>query len=815
MLTDWIAALERKGCAPKKTGDGYKALCPAHEDRNPSLSIKQGDSVVVVICFTGCTFEEIRAALGLVPEPVESRIERQNTPAPTHTAIDDQTDAIRRSQTPHKPCPLPTGPNLTQYIYRNADGSPSFAVIRQDLPDGKTFKQWTPEGDGWIPKGLGDGRPLYMLPDVLESTGSIAIVEGEKCVHAAKSTWPSQTVTTWAGGANAWNRTDWSVLAGRRVSLLADADDPGRRAMLLLAEHLAGIGCVVKIAQPEGDNGSDVADWIRNDGKDVASKRIAELLQPYQPPEPEQGTLPETKTDTKPEPAPLELNDTDLMNNEHYRLLGLVGDRIAVRIRAGQVLQRSREAMTLPATLIAIAPQTFWLTMTGADQLGTRNSRALGDWLIRSADAQGQVDLSSLWGRGASRLKDGRIAYHLGDRLLLDNELHDLNSDPNHIWLSEPRIDLSEPATSDQVKAVARAVMRYRWGDPVNGKRVLGWMVAAIIGGALDWRPHIMLTAPAAQGKSWLLKNVVERIMGPLLIRIADATPAGVARLTENSSLPIAIDEAEPSSPWVLELLQLLRYASGGDGLRIRADQAGGVTMQSIRISAFLSGTVAPQLQSADASRLTMVRFGREVEDWPSVRRGIESSMRHADGIRSKIIRSAPAVVAEVKRLTDEYQDHGMDSREAMASAALTAGWHFWGVDNTDVYAQDEAPETTDATDALHDLLSLRNRPAGGGDESVLEMVNNGHRHTQLADLYGVKMDGDSLLIAVRHAGLTREMLRTKWGNADLKRMLIQLPGVTVSNGSLRFGQVRKRAIVIPKETLLDIGIDLVEVKDE
>ena len=50
-----------------------------------------------------------------------------------------------------------------------------------------------------------------------------------------------------------------------------------------------------------------------------------------------------------------------------------------------------------------------------------------------------------------------------------------------------------------------------------DGRRFLGWMTAAIVGGALEWRPHLLLTAPSTQGKTWMLKNVLEKLMGPLL----------------------------------------------------------------------------------------------------------------------------------------------------------------------------------------------------------------------------------------------------------------------------------------------------------
>jgi hypothetical protein len=44
----------------------YQARCPAHDDRNPSLSITQGERGVLVRCWSqGCTVEQIVRALGI------------------------------------------------------------------------------------------------------------------------------------------------------------------------------------------------------------------------------------------------------------------------------------------------------------------------------------------------------------------------------------------------------------------------------------------------------------------------------------------------------------------------------------------------------------------------------------------------------------------------------------------------------------------------------------------------------------------------------------------------------------------------------
>lgn len=50
----------------RRCGDGWLARCPAHEDRDPSLSLREAaDGRVLLHCHAGCSFEAILAALGM------------------------------------------------------------------------------------------------------------------------------------------------------------------------------------------------------------------------------------------------------------------------------------------------------------------------------------------------------------------------------------------------------------------------------------------------------------------------------------------------------------------------------------------------------------------------------------------------------------------------------------------------------------------------------------------------------------------------------------------------------------------------------
>ncbi|MDZ4141149.1 MAG: CHC2 zinc finger domain-containing protein [Methylotenera sp.] len=50
----------------QRIGDGrYKAICPAHDDRTPSLNIKDDGGRLLLHCFGGCETSDVLGAIGL------------------------------------------------------------------------------------------------------------------------------------------------------------------------------------------------------------------------------------------------------------------------------------------------------------------------------------------------------------------------------------------------------------------------------------------------------------------------------------------------------------------------------------------------------------------------------------------------------------------------------------------------------------------------------------------------------------------------------------------------------------------------------
>lgn len=78
----------------RKSGDGFIAKCPAHDDRSPSLSIKQcDDGRILLHCFAGCDVEDVCSALGLtladlMPEkPLDHLKRRVRSTMPARDAL--------------------------------------------------------------------------------------------------------------------------------------------------------------------------------------------------------------------------------------------------------------------------------------------------------------------------------------------------------------------------------------------------------------------------------------------------------------------------------------------------------------------------------------------------------------------------------------------------------------------------------------------------------------------------------------------------------------------------------------------------------
>ena len=214
----------------RKCGSGYVVQCPAHDDRNPSLSLSVVNGKLLVRCHAGCPQRAVIAALeelGLWPKNQETR----RVIVKTY----DYTD------------------EASQLLYQ---------VVRTEP---KGFFQRCPDGrGGWINK-KSEWQVLYRLPKLVGAP-IIFVVEGEKDADALEDN--GFVATTNAGGANApWLPEYTESLRGREVILIPDNDPPGRQRVLAIAQALRGHVARIVVLELEGIK--DVSEWFARGHSEV------------------------------------------------------------------------------------------------------------------------------------------------------------------------------------------------------------------------------------------------------------------------------------------------------------------------------------------------------------------------------------------------------------------------------------------------------------------------------------------------------------------------------------------------------------------
>lgn len=209
------AALAQSLGGAKRDGASWRCLCPAHDDRDPSLSIAQKNGKLLVVCRAGCEQENVLAALrarGLWGKPA------------------DGTSRI-----------------VAAYSYRDEHGRLRYQSVRLNP---KKFFQRRPNGapDGFI-KDLDGIEPLpYRLPELLaDPMATVFVVEGEKDVDNLFEVGILSTCNH--GGARKWKREISHWLAGRQVVIIPDNDETGRAHARDVAAQLKGIAATVRILE--------------------------------------------------------------------------------------------------------------------------------------------------------------------------------------------------------------------------------------------------------------------------------------------------------------------------------------------------------------------------------------------------------------------------------------------------------------------------------------------------------------------------------------------------------------------------------------
>lgn len=237
--------LPRLPHARKVGTGGWVGRCPTHEDHHPSLSVSAGvDGKVLVLCRAGCETNAVVEALGLTMADLFPKAER----------------AMRGHQM-----------IVETYDYRDEAGALLYQVCRLEPKD---FRTRRPAAADWIWNLRGVCRVLYRLPELIERPDDdVLYPEGEKDADRLRGI--GFTATTNLGGAGKWRPEYGEALRGRRVFVLPDNDDAGRRHAAAVKRGLSEVAATVATVELPGlPEKGDVSDWLDAGGTADELRRL-------------------------------------------------------------------------------------------------------------------------------------------------------------------------------------------------------------------------------------------------------------------------------------------------------------------------------------------------------------------------------------------------------------------------------------------------------------------------------------------------------------------------------------------------------------
>lgn len=299
---DIVGVLGRYNIKLQKKGGELHALCPFHNEKSPSFTVKPADGYYY--CF-GCgasgnaiTFvmeienigfrDAVEKITGNLPADFDA--EKSRASYKTEQADEWVPELVVPASAPTPPSvkwmAAPSGSRIpkssntfvgsggdllvkheavARYPYHNIDGSIAGYTLRFNCAWGgkdiipQTWCKNTKSGEfQWRWLSLPKPRVMYHLDKLSKHPNAqVVMAEGEKACDAAQSLYEAiginrdrLIVLSWAGGGKAVKHTDWSPLAGRSVGFWPDADKQVHPQTGDLVPYLnqPGVACMLDIA---------------------------------------------------------------------------------------------------------------------------------------------------------------------------------------------------------------------------------------------------------------------------------------------------------------------------------------------------------------------------------------------------------------------------------------------------------------------------------------------------------------------------------------------------------------------------------------
>lgn len=239
--------LEKRGIQLIKTSEGFKCVCPFHEDKNPSMGVNVAKQVWK--CH-GCQKG------GSVIDFIALADNRTVQDVLSDGKDEPRAYSAPKNKAPEEPkTPVDASAIDARYRYTDELGNLAYEVVRLKP---KSFRQRRWVNGAWLYSMEGAQRYLYKLPQVLKAS-EVWIVEGEKDADNLHKIGICATCN--AMGAEKWLDGYSDSLKGKKVVICGDNDPAGKRHVNKVFESLAGKVAEVRIVELPKEH-KDVSDWL-------------------------------------------------------------------------------------------------------------------------------------------------------------------------------------------------------------------------------------------------------------------------------------------------------------------------------------------------------------------------------------------------------------------------------------------------------------------------------------------------------------------------------------------------------------------------
>lgn len=369
---------------------------------------------------------------------------------------------------------------------------------------------------------------------------------------------------------------------------------------------------------------------------------------------------------------------------------------------------------------------------------------------------------------GVWKMNDGQLVINGRELWRPDGSLleHGIHEGRVYSATGQVGFDRNTPeATPEEVRKVLAAFNSPQWMTPMAGELVLGFIGAGLVAAALRRRPHLLMTGPAACGKSsvleyvrWMMEDLTYACTGPQTLAAFYQSLGGTSKIVANDEF-----EADPTRKSCKDTFEIARLSyslqEGDEGI-VRGTVTG--KAKSYRFySSFIAAGISPgKMEPADLTRWVIL----EAKGKPSGYRMTEAEARDIGPKLARLFvnrwsnfQASEAVVRE------RIIALGGDGRMAETVGTLLAS--YW----TFVSAQ---PATAADAEFLVDMLGIEERIAVHAVSDELQCLE-----TLISRVTSFKvMDGISLVTRNLSIGQAVETVcKDPTGQPDIVLRMAQL----------------------------------------